>query len=121
MMPERSLVAERPLARHAADLVRPGPGPTELAPALARATERMARSMRGALALLLGGEPPMVECGPSEELTLEGLTARVTGLAAWLVARSGSALAVAALALWTWQLVLNAVWSPASRASRNTR
>ena len=33
-------------------------------------------------------------------------------LAAWLVARSGSPLAIGALALWCWQLVLNAVWSP---------
>lgn len=32
--------------------------------------------------------------------------------AAWTVAASGSPLAVAALALWCWQLVLNAVWSP---------
>ena len=32
--------------------------------------------------------------------------------AAWLVADSGSPVAIAALALWCWQLVLNAVWSP---------
>ncbi len=34
-------------------------------------------------------------------------------IAAWLVTASGSPLALCALALWCWQLVLNAVWSPA--------
>ncbi|NML92940.1 FliM/FliN family flagellar motor switch protein [Novosphingobium olei] len=87
MQPERSLIAERPLARHAAELVRPGPGPAELLPALARASERMARSMRGALALLLGGEPPMVECAAPEELVLHDLAGRVPGLAAWSIYR----------------------------------
>lgn len=33
-------------------------------------------------------------------------------IAAWLVAISGTAWAIPALALWTWQLVLNALWSP---------
>jgi translocator protein len=33
-------------------------------------------------------------------------------LAAWLVAVSGAPMSFAALALWSWQLVLNAAWSP---------
>lgn len=33
-------------------------------------------------------------------------------IAAWIVAISSAAWAVPALALWTWQLVLNALWSP---------
>jgi benzodiazapine receptor len=41
-------------------------------------------------------------------------------LAAWLVARSGSPLAIPALALWCWQLVLNAVWSPVFFGLRRT-
>lgn len=91
MKPERSLVAERPLARHAAELVRPGPGPAELLPALARASERMARALRGALAQLLGGEPPQVECAAPQDLVLDNLAREVPGLAAWSVYRvSGS-------------------------------
>ncbi|WP_225205643.1 FliM/FliN family flagellar motor switch protein [Novosphingobium huizhouense] len=87
MKPERSLVAERPIARHAAELVRQGPSAAELLPALARASERMARSLRGALALLLGGEPPLVDCGEPEDLVLGDIEARVPGLAAWSLYR----------------------------------
>ncbi|WP_408586363.1 FliM/FliN family flagellar motor switch protein [Novosphingobium sp.] len=83
MKPERFLVAERPLAQHCAELVRSGPGPAELLPALARAGERMARGLRGALAGLLGGEPPMVECDTPEDMAPEELAATVPGLAAW--------------------------------------
>ncbi|MCH7629829.1 FliM/FliN family flagellar motor switch protein [Novosphingobium percolationis] len=83
MKPERSLVAERPLAQHCAELVRSGPGPAELLPALARAGERMARGLRGALAGLLGGEPPMVECDAPEDMAPADLAATVPGLAAW--------------------------------------
>ncbi len=83
MKPERLLVAERPLAQHCAGLVRSGPGPAELLPALARAGERLARSLRGALAGLLGGEPPMVECGMPEDMAPADLAAAVPGLAAW--------------------------------------
>lgn len=93
MKPERSLVAERPLAQHCAELVRSGPGPAELLPALARAGERMARGLRGALAGLLGGEPPMVECDAPEDMAPADLAATVPGLAAWSLYgldRSGS-------------------------------
>lgn len=60
MKPQRAFVAERPLARHDAALLRSGPNPAELLPELARAAERLARSLRMALAPLLGGEPPRV-------------------------------------------------------------
>jgi tryptophan-rich sensory protein len=42
-------------------------------------------------------------------------------LAAWLVADSGAPDAVPALALWCWQLVLNAVWSPVFFGLRRIR
>lgn len=83
MIPERFLVAERPLAQHCAELVRSGPGPTELLPALARAGERMARGLRGALVGLLGGEPPMIECDAVEDMAAAELAGAVPGLAAW--------------------------------------
>ncbi|MCW1383014.1 FliM/FliN family flagellar motor switch protein [Novosphingobium sp. KCTC 2891] len=83
MKPEHPLVAERPLARHSAALVRPGPGPADLLPALARASDRMARALRGALAPLLGGEPPMVECAAPEEMSARDFAGMVPGLAAY--------------------------------------
>lgn len=83
MKPERLFVAERPLAQHCAALARSGPGPAELLPAFARAGERMARSLRGALAGLLGGEPPTVECDLPEDMAPAELAAAVPGLAAW--------------------------------------
>jgi tryptophan-rich sensory protein len=33
-------------------------------------------------------------------------------IAAWRVAYSGAELAIPAMALWSWQIVLNALWSP---------
>lgn len=90
MKPERSLVAERPLARHCAELVRPVPGPTDPVPVLARAGERMARSLRGALAPLLGGEPPMVECAIGDPIGSADLGTQVQGLVAWSLYRVGA-------------------------------
>jgi hypothetical protein len=78
MKPERPLVAERPLAQHSAALLRPAPGTAELLPALARAGDRMARSLRNALAPLLGGSTAMVVCAQpveqaASECTMPGL------------------------------------------------
>jgi len=69
MKPERSLIAQRPLARHSAALLRPAPAAAELLPVLARAGEQLARKLRLALAPVHGGEAAMVECGAPEELT----------------------------------------------------
>ena len=72
MKPERPLIADRPLAQHSTALVRPAPGAAELLPALARAGDRMARSLRGALAPLLGGGTAMVVCAkPVEQAASE--------------------------------------------------
>jgi flagellar motor switch protein FliM len=69
MKPERPLVAQRPLARHSTALLRPAPGAAELLPALGRASERLARALRLALAPLHGGETAMVECAAPVEQT----------------------------------------------------
>ncbi len=60
MKPERALIAERALARHDAALLRPGPSAGDLVPALLRASERMVRTLRGALSPLLGGKEPQI-------------------------------------------------------------
>ncbi len=68
MKPERPLVAERPLARHSAALLRPAPDAAELLPILARAGEQLARKLRLALAPVHGGEAATVECSKPAEL-----------------------------------------------------
>ncbi len=68
MKPERSLVAQRPLARHSEALLRPAPAAAELLPALARAGDQLARKLRLALAPLHGGEAAMVECSAPQDL-----------------------------------------------------
>lgn len=67
MKPERPLIAERALAQHSIALLRPAPDAVELLPALARAGDRLARSLRNALAPLLGGASSMVVCAPPVE------------------------------------------------------
>ena len=69
MKPERPLVAQRPLARHSAALLRPAPAAAELLPVLARAGNQLARKLRLALAPLHGGEAAAVECSAPQEMT----------------------------------------------------
>jgi flagellar motor switch protein FliM len=73
MKPERPLVAQRPLARHAAALLRPAPAAAELLPALGRAGDQLARRLRLALAPLHGGEAVMVECSAPAETAAASL------------------------------------------------
>lgn len=40
-------------------------------------------------------------------------------VAAWRVARSGSNLAILGVAMWSWQIVMNALWSPIFFGLRN--
>lgn len=80
MKPERTFIAERPLAQHSPALLRPAPGAADLLPALGRTGERLARSLRNALAPLLGGESAMVEhaepiAQAASAFTLPGLCA----------------------------------------------
>lgn len=60
MKPERAFIAERAVAQHDPALLRPGPSMGDLVPALARMSERMARTLRGAIAPLLGGAEPQI-------------------------------------------------------------
>ncbi|MDE2405387.1 MAG: FliM/FliN family flagellar motor switch protein [Sphingomonadales bacterium] len=75
MKPERSLIAERPLAQHCPELLRSGPDPVALMPLLGRMGERLARRLSGVLAPLMGGEAPVVRCQTPREGTLGTLSA----------------------------------------------
>jgi flagellar motor switch protein FliM len=68
MRQDFAFVAERALARHSAALLRPGPADADLIEALRQAAARLARSLRGALARLCGGEAPDVAIDPPYEV-----------------------------------------------------
>jgi len=71
MRQDFNFVAERTLARHDPALLRPGPADADLIEALRQSTgRRLARSLRGALAGLCGGEAPEVTIAPPYESTL---------------------------------------------------
>lgn len=56
MNTQHSFIAERAAAQHCAELLRGGPPPAELLPALARCGERIARALALALPTLVGAE-----------------------------------------------------------------
>ena len=82
----------RPIARHAKALLRTGPTPAELLPALTRAAERMVRVLHRALAPLLGGKAPAVRCiaAPAEAASA-ALATRIAPLAANCLHAAGPA------------------------------
>ena len=82
MKPIRAFVAERAAAQHCAELVRRGPSPAELLPALERAGQRLARLAAAALAPLMGGEAPEMRALPAARGTLHDLAALIAPLAA---------------------------------------
>lgn len=88
MKPERSLVAERVLAQHCAELLqrqgsdRDGIRPAELLPALARMGDKLARVLSAALAPLLGGQVPPIVCAAPRESDATALLGEIPALAA---------------------------------------
>lgn len=82
MKPERQFIAERALASHCPQLLRQGPGPQDLLPLLTRMGERLARRMSGALAPLLGGEAPVVQCQEARTTECDAISRSVASLAA---------------------------------------
>ena len=91
MKPERAFIADRPLAVHCPELLRKGPSPDELLPLLGRMGERLARRLAGALAPLLGGEAPLVNCGSPREGDFTQLRSSIAPLAANCVLGAGTA------------------------------
>lgn len=81
MRQDFAFVADRALAQHSSSLVRPGPATADLVEALRQAAARMARSMRGALARLCGGEAPEVAIDGPHEMAFADFAS--TGLCAY--------------------------------------
>ncbi len=82
MKPQQAFVAERAAAQHCAELLRSGPAPAELLPALAKTAERIARALAPALAGLIGGEEPEFATGQPEQRGEAELADAVGALAA---------------------------------------
>lgn len=78
----RAFIAERRAAQHCAELLRRGPQPSELLPALTRAGERLARLLAAALAPLTGGEAPEVRAEAATRGTADDLGRLIAPLAA---------------------------------------
>lgn len=74
MKPQHAFVAARALACHDPALLARGPGQAECLAAMAGVTTRLARSLRGSLARLCGGEPPEVTIAPPAVTTFDALT-----------------------------------------------
>lgn len=82
MKPERQLVAERPVAQHCAELVRPEPGADELLPQLTRCGERLTRPLMAVLAPFAGGKGLTVKAKPARLTTLDDIAMFAPDLAA---------------------------------------
>lgn len=82
MNSEHAFVAERAAAQHCGELLRRGPEPADLLPALTRAGERFARALAPALAGLIGGEAPSVTALAAIELRENELAGELGVLAA---------------------------------------
>ncbi len=82
MKPERAFTPERMLAAHCPELLARGPAPDELLGLLGRMGDRLARRLAGALAPLLGGEAPRVDCAPPREGDYTHLRSSIAPLAA---------------------------------------
>jgi flagellar motor switch protein FliM len=80
--PERTLIAERPLAQHCLELLRPAPGASELLPALAQVGDALARGFAAGLAKLSGGDMPAARCLAPRECTMAELAQDIAPLAA---------------------------------------
>lgn len=82
MKPERAFIAERPLAQHCPELLRTGPTPAELTPALARFGERFAKKFAVSLIKLLGDDGAKVRCDAPRECSGAELAIEIAPLAA---------------------------------------
>lgn len=74
MRQDFAFVAQRALAQHSPALLRPGPADADLIEALRQAAARLARSLRGGLARLCGGEAPEVSIAVPHETDLVDFT-----------------------------------------------
>ena len=82
MKSDHSIIAERTIAQHCAELLRTGPAPAELLPAFQRAGERVARLLVPAMSALLGSDETKITVTPPEQLGEADLDLEVGPLAA---------------------------------------
>lgn len=82
MKPERALIAERALAQHCPELLRPEPASDELLACLKEQGGVLAGALAKALAPHLGGELPVVEPGPVSKANFADLVDMAPLLAA---------------------------------------
>jgi flagellar motor switch protein FliM len=82
MKPERALVAERALAQHCSELIRPAAPPADLLPQVALCGEPLAAAFAAGLAPLLGGEAPAVRAEPPSQFIWGELASTFAPLAA---------------------------------------
>lgn len=83
MKPERAFIAERTLANHCPELLRPAPsdGGDALAEGLSLLGERLAKSFAVGLAQLSGGDDPDVRCEMPGECGMAELDSQIAPLA----------------------------------------
>ena len=89
MKPQRALIAERALAQHCAELLRPAPPTAELVARLDAAGAALAGALASALAPLLGFDAPKVEPEPASECASDALAQQVAAYAAFSLLRAG--------------------------------
>ena len=82
MKPETAFIAERALAQHCPQLIRPAASPADLLPQLAVCGQALATALAAALAPLLGGEVPEVRADPPSQCVWGELASTFAPLAA---------------------------------------
>lgn len=94
MKPERTFIAERPLAQHCPELLRAsasGSVPADLLPALGHAGAKLARVFAASLSPLIGGQELVVTVAAPRETTAADLGKDIAPLAANSLLASGPA------------------------------
>lgn len=94
MKPERTFIAERPLAQHCPELLRAsasGSVPADLLPALGHAGAKLARVFAASLSPLIGGQELVVTVAAPRETTAADLGKDIAALAANSLLASGPA------------------------------
>jgi flagellar motor switch protein FliM len=91
MKPERAFIAERIVAQHCPELLRPNVAPMPVMPALSRLGDGVARALSLGLASLAAGDPPLVRCTAPRECTMAELAREIAPLAANALLAAGSA------------------------------
>ena len=89
MKPQPAFVAERPLARHCAELLKSRRAAPDGRVQLETLGQRFARALPWGLARLAGFDAPVVRCGPARVVTMEELRRNLPPLAACSVLAAG--------------------------------